>query len=314
MPMRVIFFGTSEFAVPSLEALAAAASSQTVVMCVTQPDRPRGRGLGVAPSPVKRAAARLGLPLMQPERLAAALFQGLPHEVGVVAAYGQLIPQEVLALPTQGMLGVHPSLLPKYRGAAPVAWAILNGEATTGVSIFKLNKRLDAGELLLQETVPIEAGEDAHTLTARLARCGAQTLLRTLEMLAAGRIRVHAQDESRASLAPKLTKAQGEIDWQKPAEVIERLVRATVPWPGAATAWRGGSLKIVSAGLGEHRAQKAVPGTVVDVTADSLAVAAGQGTLIIREVQPAGKRRMGVREFLAGHPIKVGDILGVVSD
>jgi len=308
--MRVIFFGTSEFAVPSLEALAAAASEQTVVMCVTQPDRPRGRGLDVEPSPVKRAAARLGLPLMQPTRLAAALFQTLSPEVGVVAAYGQLIPQEVLALPTQGMLGVHPSLLPKYRGAAPVAWAILNGESTTGVSIFTLNERLDAGELLLQETVPVHPGEDAQGLTNRLARRGAEALLRTLELMATGLARSQAQDESQASYAPKLTKAQGEIDWQKPAEFIERLVRATVPWPGAATAWRGGSLKIVSAGLGEHRAQETVPGTVVDVTADSLAVATGQGTLIVREVQPAGKRRMSVREFLAGHPIKAGEQFG----
>lgn len=308
--MRVIFFGTAEFAVPSLEALAAAANGQTVVMCVAQPDRPRGRGLGVAPSPVKRAATRLGLPLMQPERLTAALFQGLPYEVGVVAAYGQLIPREFLALPAQGMLGVHPSLLPKYRGAAPVAWAILNGESMTGVSIFKLNERLDAGDILLQETVPVQAGEDAQALTNRLARRGAEALLRTLELMAAGLARSQAQDESRASLAPKFTKAQGEIDWQKPAEFIERLVRATVPWPGAATKWRGGSLKIVSAGLGERHAKKTVPGTVIDVTADSLAVATGQGTLIVRDVQPAGKRRMSVREFLAGHRIKVGDILG----
>jgi methionyl-tRNA formyltransferase len=248
---------------------------------------------------------------MQPERLAAALFQGLESEIGVVAAYGQLIPREVLALPTQGMLGVHPSLLPKYRGAAPIAWAILNGESTTGVSIFKLNERLDAGAMLVQQAVPIEAGEDAQGLTTRLARCGADALLRTLEMMASGQARDQAQDESSASLAPKLTKAQGEIDWHQPAESIDRLVRATIPWPGASTTWRGGSLKIVSAGVGgSHAKQTAAPGTVIDVLADALAVATGQGTLMIREVQPAGKRRMSVREFLAGRPIQVGEKFG----
>jgi len=309
--MRIIFFGTAEFAVPSLEALAAAASGQTVVMCVTQPDRPQGRGLGVEPSPVKRAAARLGLPLMQPERLAGALFHGLQPEVGVVAAYGQLIPRELLTLPVQGMLGVHPSLLPKYRGAAPVAWAILKGESTTGVTIFRLSERLDAGTMLFQQAVPIEAGEDAQALTNRLARSSAGALLRTLEMMVSGQAHDQAQDESRASLAPKLTKAQGEVDWRKPAELIDRLVRATMPWPGAATAWRGGALKILSVGLGQAQAAAgAAPGTVVDVSADALTVATGQGILIIREVQPAGKRRMRVREFLAGNRIQIGDKFG----
>ena len=309
--MRIIFFGTAEFAVPSLEALAAAASGQTVVMCVTQPDRPKGRGLGIEPSPVKQAAVRLGLPLMQPARLVSSLFQSLQPEVGVVAAYGQLISREVLALPAQGMLGVHPSLLPKYRGAAPVAWAILNGESTTGVTIFRLNERLDAGAMLVQQTVPIEAGEDAQTLTNRLARLGAEALLQTLKMIVSGQARDQAQDESRASLAPKLTKAQGEIDWRKPAEFIDRLVRATIPWPGAATTWRGGALKIVSADLGESYAtQAAAPGMVIDVSPDTLAVATGEGTLIIREVQLAGKRRMSAREFLAGHRIEQGERFG----
>src|SRR3989338_294818 len=309
--MRVIFFGTAEFAVPSWEQWANAKSGQTVVMCVTQPDRPRGRGLTVEPSPVKRAAERLGLPLMQPERLAAAVFQALAPEVGVVAAYGQLIPRELLALPTHGMLGVHPSLLPKYRGAAPVAWAILNGESTTGVTIFKLNERLDAGAMLFQQSVPIEAGEDADTLTNRLARHGADALLRTLEMMASGQARDQAQDESRASLAPKFTKAQGEIDWRQPAEFIDRLVRATIPGPGAATAGRGGSLKIWSARVGEPGPNaSAAPGTVLEATADALAVATGRGALLIRELQPAGRRRMSVREFLAGHPIKAGERFG----
>jgi methionyl-tRNA formyltransferase len=309
--MRVIFFGTAEFAVPSLEALAAKAGGQTVVMCITQPDQPKGRGLGIEPSPVKQAAERLGLPVMQPERLAAALFQTLQAEVGVVAAYGRLIPKEVFLLPPHGMLGVHPSLLPKYRGAAPVGWAILNGEPTTGVTIFRLNERLDAGAILFQERVPVQVDEDAQVLTNRLAQRGAEALLRTLTLMATGQARDQAQDESQASVAPKFTKAQGTIDWRKPAAFIERLVRATVPWPGASTTWRGGSLKIVSAGLGEDDASPAAaPGTVIGVTGEALRVATGQGTLVVRDVQPAGRRRMSVREFLAGHPISVGERLG----
>jgi len=309
--MRVIFFGTAEFAVPSLEQLASPSSGQRIVMCVTQPDRPQGRGLGVEPSPVKRAAMRLGLPLTQPSRLQAVLFDTLQPEVGVAVAYGQLVPSELLALPAHGMVGVHPSLLPKYRGAAPVAWAILNGEATTGVTIFRLNERLDAGAILSEQMVTIEPGEDAEVLSSRLARLGAEALLHTLEMMANGQIHDRAQDESRASLAPKLTKAQGQVDWQRPAEFIDRLVRATIPWPGAATTWRGGTLKIWSTGIGERASNAAaVPGMVVDVTAETLGVATGQGMLIIREVQPAGKRRMSVREFLAGHPITIGERLG----
>ena len=280
-------------------------------MCVTQPDRPQGRGLTVVPSPVKRAAAQRGLPLMQPARLQAAAFEALKPEVGVVAAYGQLLPRELLALPTQGMLGVHPSLLPKYRGAAPVAWALLNGEAATGVTIFRLNERLDAGEILLEQTVAIEPGEDAQTLTNRLAHQSAGALLRTLEAMAAGRLNARPQDETLASLAPKLTKAQGQIDWQRPAELIERLVRATSPWPGAATTWQGGCLKIWSVKVGEQRPNaSAAPGTVLSATADGLSVATGKGTVIIQEVQPAGKRRMSVREFFAGRPIKIGERLG----
>ncbi|MDP3702767.1 MAG: methionyl-tRNA formyltransferase [Candidatus Omnitrophota bacterium] len=309
--MRVIFFGTAEFAVPSLEQLANAKSGQSVVMCVTQPDRPQGRGLTVESSPVKRAATQLGLPLMQPPRLQSAAFEALQPEVGVVAAYGQLIPRELLSLPTHGMLGVHPSLLPKYRGAAPVAWALLNGEAATGVTIFRLNERLDAGDILSEQTVSIEPGEDAQALTNRLAHLSAGALLRTLEALAAGRLNARPQDESRASLAPKLTKAQGQVDWQRPAELIERLVRATSPWPGAATTWHGDPLKIWSVKVGEERPNaSAAPGTVLGASADGLSVATGKGTVLIQEVQPAGKRRMRVREFLAGHPMKPGDRLG----
>lgn len=307
--MRVIFFGTSEFAVPTLEQLVS--SGQTVAMCVTQPDRPQGRGLSAVPSPIKRAALRFGVPLAQPERVQATPFHTLQPEVGVVVAYGQLIRRDLLELPRHGMLGVHPSLLPRYRGAAPVAWAILSGEPTTGVTIFRLSEALDAGDVLSRREAPIEPGEDAQALTTRLAHIGAQELVRGLEALASGRATFEPQNPAHASLAPKLTKAQGRIDWSQPAEAIERLVRATIPWPGASTEWQGAVLKVWSVAVGAGATGRAgAPGTVVEVSSEAVSVATGRGLLEVKEVQPAGRRRMRMKEFLAGHPLRVGDRFG----
>ena len=311
--MRVIFFGTSAFAVPSLERIAV---HHTVIVCVTQPDRPQGRGLVPEPSPVKRAAVRLDLPLLQPERLHASLFEALPADVGVVAAYGQLIRTDLLQLPKWGMLGVHPSLLPKYRGAAPIAWAILNGEITTGVTIFQLNERLDAGAWLVREPCSIEANETTEHLTERLACQGAEALLRAMALLDNNTAAFHAQEESAATFAPKFTKAQGQIDWRQSAESISRLVRATIPWPGAATSWKGNALKLWRVGMdavsdAQSHTPSAAPGTVVEVNSHHIVVATGKGTVEITEIQPAGRRRMSVREFLAGRSINIGDQLGM---
>ncbi len=308
--MRVIFFGTSAFAVPSLEQVVQ--RGHAVVACVTQPDRPQGRGLVVEPSPVKRAAERLGLPLLQPERLDAAAFQPLQPDAGIVIAYGKLIPPWLLALPRHGMLGVHPSLLPKYRGAAPVAWALLNGERTTGVTIFRLNARLDAGELFAQRTVEIAQDEDAERLTERLARLGAEVLAQVLDDVAAGRGQATPQDDAQATVAPKLTKAQGWMMWDQPAAVLERVVRATVPWPGAATEWRGQPLKIWKA-VAQDGISGAAPGTVIRAAADGVDIAAGAGVLRLLEMQPAGRRRMPVKEFLAGYSLQAGDRLGTTE-
>ena len=306
--MRVIFFGTSAFAVPSLERLIE--RRHDIVACVTQPDRPRGRGLRPGPSPVKEAALRLQLPLEQPQRPDAAAFASLRPDVGIVIAYGQLIGKDLLELPVHGMMGVHPSLLPKYRGAAPIAWALLNGEPATGITIFRLNERLDAGEVFLQEPVAIGPSESAEALTDRLARRGADALVTVLEQLAAGSARGMPQDDARASLAPKLTKAQGRIDWRQPAETIERIIRALSPWPGAATTWHGATMKVLHARVNEPAGEGQVPGAVTGMGASGLLVATGQGTLVITEVQPSGRRRMHVKEFLAGHPIQVGEQLG----
>ena len=305
--MRVIFFGTSEFAVPSLERLAG--SAHEVVLCVTQPDRPQGRGLKREPSPVKRAAEALKLRLLQPEQLDAEVCQAHPAEIGALAAYGKIVKPDVLDGFPHGMLGIHPSLLPKYRGAAPVAWALLNGETRTGLTIFKMNERLDAGDILLQEPVEIRAEEDAAALTARLAALGAAALLRTLDQVAAGRATFRPQDEAQASYAPKLTKEQGRIDWSLPAEAIARLVRAMTPWPCAAARWRGEPLKIWRVAARPVSAGQA-PGTVTVVKLDCLTIAAGQGSVDVLEVQPAGRRRQSVKEFLAGHKLQPGDKLG----
>lgn len=307
--MRVIFFGTSEFAVPSLEGLAV---RHPVVMCVTQPGRPQGRGLMRESSPVKRAAIQLGLPLSQPQRLEAGAFTALHPDVGVVIAYGKLIARELLTLPAQGMVGVHPSLLPKYRGAAPIAHALLNGETRTGVTIFQLNEALDAGPILSQHVVEIAPEEDAEALGHRLARVGAEQLVETVDALAAGRAVPRPQHDATASFAPKLTKAQGRIDWHQPAAAIARLVRATMPWPGASTEWQGKALKIWKALALDavQHTEHGRPGTVVHVDADGIRVAAADGVVVIHELQLAGRRRMRASEFLAGHPVREGAHFG----
>ena len=302
--MRAAFFGTSEFAVPTLERLAA--SRHSVVLCVTQPDRPQGRGLKPEPSPVKQAAVRLGIPLAQPERLTIQALSGHAADIGVLASYGQIVRREVLEAFPRGMVGVHPSLLPKYRGAAPIAWALLNGETRTGLTIFQMNERLDAGEILLQEPVDAEPREDAAALTARLAALGGELAVRALDEAERGSLRPAAQDEARAGYAPKLTKAQGQIDWAASAAVIERQVRALTPWPGAVTLWRGEPLKIVRATAAAATAGT-LPGALIQAGPDTLVVATGEGAVAISDVQPAGRRKQTVREFLTGRKMQAGD-------
>ena len=307
--MRVIFFGTGAFAAPSLEHLVEA--RHQVLACVTQPDRPRGRGLRVEASEVKTAATRLGLKVLQPERLDADVLASLAPDVGVVIDYGRILQRELLQMPTHGMLGVHPSLLPKYRGASPVAWAILEGQRKTGVTVFRLNERMDAGDILRQRKASFADGDTVETLTNRLAQLGAEELVRGLEDLAAGRASFAPQDETQASVTRKFTKDDGVIDWTQPAERLDRIIRAMGSWPGASTFWQGQSLKIMDAGVGSAVGQRAAaPGTIVRVSPEGIDVATGAGTLLIREVQPAGRRRMSVREFLAGRAVQAGERFG----
>jgi len=308
--MRIVVFATADFAVPSLEALVA--HGHEIIRCLTQPDRPQGRGLVRLPSPVKSAARRLALAVDEPQELQdyLASLQHAQPELGVVISYGRLIPASSLHIPRHGMIGVHPSLLPKYRGASPVVWPILNGEPQTGVTIFRLNERLDAGEILLQRRVPIDPRQTTEQLSDRLAHVGAQLLVEAVEQLAQGTAVFTPQDEQQATSTPKLTKEHGRIDWRQSAVAIERHIRAMRPWPGAYTDWHGQPLKLWAAHVDARLTQGVPPGQMLEVSPEGLTVATGAGMLVIEELQLASRRQMSVGEFLAGHRVEVGEQLG----
>jgi methionyl-tRNA formyltransferase len=313
--VRIVFFGTPEFAVPSLEGLIA--SAQTVVGVVTQPDRPRGRGQRVTDSPVKSVARRHGLPILQPTRLRdeetmAALSAWAP-DLGVVAAYGKLIPGEMLQLPRHGMINVHASLLPKYRGAAPVHRAVINGDTATGVTIMRMVVALDAGAMMATVTRPIGPDETSDVVERDLARLGVEPLLQVIEQLASGTAREEVQDDSQSTYAARLTKEEGLIDWRLPAVAIHNRVRGLYPWPHAYTHIKGTRVIVLRTRVGPDPGSDpgTDPGTVVGISNDDIVVAAGQGTrLTVLELQPEGRRAMTVRDFLAGRPMPVGTRLG----
>jgi methionyl-tRNA formyltransferase len=307
--MRVVFLGTPEFAVPSLSALA---RRHEVALVLTQPDRPKGRGRQVAEPPVKVLARALGLPVLQPDRLDEAELR--PHferagaEAAVVVAYGLKIPDWLLALFPRGAINVHGSLLPAYRGAAPVNRAIIDGDAETGVTTMLLASRMDAGPTLLQRRTPIGPEETAGELTARLAELGAGLLVVTLDGLASGIVTPRAQDESLATFAPKLTKEDGRIDWSLPARRVVDLVRGVNPWPGAYTHLDGRPLKVWKAAAAGAAAAGAAPGTILAASfADGLRVACGEGGAVaLLNVQLEGKKPLPAAEFLRGHGVAPG--------
>jgi len=310
--VRIVFFGTPDFAVPSLEALIE--SEHTVVGVVTQPDRPRGRGQRVTDAPVKVVARTRELPILQPTRLRdpdtmAALSAWSP-DVGVVAAYGKLIPGEMLQLPRHGMINVHASLLPKYRGAAPVHRAVINGDRETGVTIMRMVVALDAGAMMARVTRPIGADETSDIVERDLAYLAVAPLLTAIDQLASGSVREEPQDDSQSTYAPRLTKDEGLIDWTLPATAIHNRVRGLYPWPHAYT-YAGGSRLIVLKSEVEDGSTSSAPATLVSVERDRVSVAAGGGTrLALLKLQPEGRRAMGVRDFLAGHPLQSGTRLG----
>ena len=299
--MRIVFAGTPAFAVPSLEALLA--SGHSLVAVYTQPDRPAGRGRRLQPSPVKRLALVHRIPVIQPDTLrdprAIENFARLRPDLLVVAAYGLILPREILEIPALGAINVHASLLPRWRGAAPIQRAILAGDRETGVTIMQVVEALDAGPMLLKKATPIDPRETAGQLHDRLARLGAEALREVLPALASGRVDPEPQDESRATYAAKITKAEARLDWRRPATELERAVRAYNPWPGAHTGFDGRTLRIWQAEAVDAPAA-AEPGTVIEARR-TLEVACGEGRLRLLEVQLPGGRRLPARAFLNAH-------------
>nr|WP_290667786.1 methionyl-tRNA formyltransferase [Ardenticatena sp.] len=309
---RLIFLGTPVFAVPSLQRLAER-GTYDLVQVITQPDRPAGRGRKLRPSPVKEAAQTLGIPVWTPETLktpdAIARLRDLQPDVAVVVAYGEILRPNVLAIPPKGFVNVHASLLPKYRGAAPIQAALLNGDRETGVSIMLLDEGMDTGPVLAQRVVPIAPDETAGSLSEKLAQVGADLLVETLPRWLAGEIVPQPQDHSQASITRLIKKTHGRIDWAQPAEVIERQVRAYTPWPSAFTTWDGRLLKVLRARVVDAPVQGLMPGTVV-MHEDAPAVVTGKGLLLLEEVQLEGKRPTSGRAFLQGYRDVVGARLG----
>jgi methionyl-tRNA formyltransferase len=299
--VKAIFMGTPAFAVPTLERMVAAGHNVTAVF--TQPDRPKGRGQESAASPVKIAAERLGIRVYQPERVrrpeVVEEIRALQPEVMVVVGYGQIIPQTILDIPPGGIINVHASLLPKYRGAAPIQWAIARGETRTGVTTMRIDAGLDTGDMLLKEETEIGEEETAVELSARLSTMGAGLLERTLADLST--ITPEKQDDSQATLAPILKKEDGRIDWKRPAGEIANRVRGFQPWPGCYTIWRGRRLAIWRA--------RAQAGSARTGEIHGTRVGCGEGVLELIEVQPEGKKRMTAEAFLNGHQVKDGEAL-----
>jgi len=306
----LVFCGTPRFAVPTLEALVRAGFP--VGLVVTQPDKPGGRGLAIAPSPVKQSALALDLPVMQPESIKKndefrAHLTALKPDAIIVVGYGRIIPQWMIDLPRLGNINLHASLLPKYRGAAPIQWAIARGETTTGVTTMRIDAGLDTGEILLQEETPINLADTAETLAPKLAAIGADLVVDTLHALQACTIRPRPQDSEKATLAPILKKEDGRIDFQRAAEEIHNRLRGFQPWPGAFTTFRGKNLHVWNTATSQHSLS---PGELF-VDHDHLFVGCGGGTaLALLELQPDGKKHMSVRDFVHGYRPKTGEKLG----
>ncbi len=307
---KIVFMGTPDFAVPALAALVE--DGYEVQAVVTQPDKPRGRGMVTAMSPVKEVGLRYGIKVYQPVRLEdedfVAEIKLLAPDAIVVVAYGRILPGKILDIPSKGCINVHASLLPKYRGAAPINWAIINGEQETGVTIMLMDRGMDTGPILSTEKVLIGSDDTAGDLHDRLKHVGAGLLVRTLKLFAEGTVVPVPQDNSQATYAPMLKKEDGRIEWKKSAVDIRNLVRGLFPWPGAYTSYRGVTLKILNGDvLDTDKAER--PGTIISAEGDSIDVATGEGIFGIKEIQPAGKKRMKVTEFLRGCEIVKGEIL-----
>jgi methionyl-tRNA formyltransferase len=308
---RIIFMGTPQFAVPALERVIR--DKYEILHVVTQPDRPKGRGRKLAPSPVKAVAQEKNLGILQPERLDDRFLEAivpLRPDLFVVVAFGQIIPGKVLSSAMWGGINIHASLLPRYRGSAPIQWAIINNERTTGLTTMFMDEGLDTGPILLKQEVDILEGETAGELHDRLAALAPDLLIRTLQGLAEGTVREITQDDSLATYTSKLTKEQGLIDWSWPAERLYGLIRGLDPWPGASTYFNGKPLKLFRCFLADTSRKYSTPGRVKDFTERGLEIETGRGTVIVNEFQSPGKRRLPAKEFIQGSRIGPGSILG----
>lgn len=306
--MRIVFMGSAEFACPAVEALRL--SRHALVACVTQPDRPKGRHLKLTACPVKALAEARGIPVQTPERIAdsAALasVETLQPDVIVVAAYGQYLPSRLLAMPRVACINIHPSLLPKFRGAAPIQWAVAGGDTMTGVTILHVSKRMDAGDLILQEPYPIGDEDTAGSLEPKLAEFGAELLLRALDQLEQGMAARVLQDEAQVTWARKLDKEDGRLDWTLAAAQVRHHIRGFQPWPGAFTMIGNQRLKILVARVEPARGE---PGRVLEIGGEGPLVACGEQALRLLEVQPEGRPAMPGRAYVNGCPLAPGQIL-----
>jgi methionyl-tRNA formyltransferase len=316
--LRIIFMGTAELSCASLQALAGNPQFQ-IAAVVTPPDRPKGRDLKPQPSPVKSLALKLGLPVLQPECARdgkfIAEFRSLQPDLVVVVAYGQILPPAILDLPRHGCLNIHTSLLPKYRGPAPIQWAIANADTETGVTLMRIDAGLDTGDIVAQRRTPIRPEDDSATLHDRLAQLGAELLAQTIPDYVAGKIQPKAQPAEGASYAAKIKKEDGRIDWNQPARTIWNRLRAFTPWPGVFTFLRNAELgtatttkpRLLKIWKAEVVEKSGAAGIVLSADKTGIVVGCGQNALRILELQREGGRRLTTAEFLAGHPMKVGE-------
>jgi methionyl-tRNA formyltransferase len=309
--VRIVFMGTPRFAVPTLEGLVT--SREDIVAVVSQPDQPAGRGQKVTPPPVKEYALGKGLTVLQPLKMKDPTFlgqlQGLKPDLAVVVAFGRILPPEILKIPRLACVNVHASLLPKYRGAAPIQWAVMNGETETGVTTMMMDEGMDTGPILLQERTGIAPEETAGQLAYRLSELGAQLLIRTLELLKQGQIEPRPQDPALATYAPLLKKEHGKIRWEDTARKIHDLVRGTDPWPGAYTIYKDQHWRIFKIRVVNEDQTVGKPGQILKVEKRRAQVAAGRGVLAIEELQAPNSRHMKFQDYLAGHPVEEGVIL-----
>ena len=312
--MKIVFMGTPDFAVGALEALVEA--GHEVVAVVTQPDKPKGRGKEMQQTPVKVCALKHNIEVFQPKKIktpeAVEVLRGYAADLFVVAAFGQILSKNILDMPKYGCVNIHASLLPKYRGAAPIQWAILDGEKETGVTIMQMNEGLDTGDMLTKVVIPIEDTDTGESLFDKLAKAGAKLMVETIPQIEAGTLVPQPQDDSLSSYAKMIRKEMGIIDWEKEAVVLERLVRGMNSWPSAYTHFNNKTLKIWEAAV-ESGNYDVAPGTVAEVTKNSIKVQTGKDLLVLKQVQLEGKKRMEVSAFLLGYSVKVGEKLGSLS-